>query len=345
MTLVHGSLCATSKGKAGYNKKMTRIAVLRGGACNEHEISLLSGVNVLKNLEREPYQPVDVFIDKKGVWHVRGIPMEPERALTGVDMAFNVLHGAAGEDGTLQRMLDRLGIPYTGAGAYASALAMNKALTKEILEKHGVKMPRHVILTVSPDLEREAREAFKKFAPPIIVKPAASGSSVGVTLAKTFEEFWDGVKNAFEHGKQVLVEEYIKGKEATAGVVAGLRGQKHYELLPIEIIPPESADFFDYEVKYNGKTIERVPGNFTRKETAELQRLATIAHEELNLGDYSRSDFIVSPRGVYFLEVNPAAAVGLTSESLLPKSLAAAGVSMNEFLDHVIHFALEKKRL
>jgi D-alanine-D-alanine ligase len=323
---------------------MIKVAVLRGGASNEHEISLLSGGNVLKNLDREPYQVVDVFVDKKGIWHVRGIPMNPERALTGVDVVFNALHGAAGEDGTLQRMLDRFGIPYTGAGAYASMLALNKSLTKKMLEEHEIKMPQHVVLSVSPDLEREAKEAFKKFAPPVIVKPVASGSSVGVTLAKTFQEFWDGVKKAFQHGTQVMVEEYIEGKEATAGVVSGLREQKHYELLPIEIIPPESADFFDYDVKYNGKTTERVPGNFTREESKELQRVASVVHEALNLGDYSRSDFIVSPRGVYFLEVNPAAAVGLTSESLLPKSLEAGGVSMNEFLDHVIQFALDRKR-
>ena len=322
---------------------MLKVAVLRGGACNEHEISLLSGANVLKNLDREPYQPLDVFIDKKGIWHVRGIPMDPKRALTGVDVVFNALHGAAGEDGSLQRLLDSLGIPYTGAGAYSSALAMNKALTKEMLGKHGVKMPRHVLLSVSPDLEKEAKEAYRKFSPPVIVKPTTSGSSVGVTLARTFDEFWEGMKKAFEHGKQVLVEEYIKGKEATAGVVAGLRGQKRYPLLPIEIIPPKEAKFFDYNVKYNGKTIERVPGNFTRSESDELQRVAALAHEVLDLGDYSRSDFVVSPRGVYFLEVNSAAGVGLTSESLLPKSLAAVGVSMNEFLDHVLQYALDKK--
>ncbi len=323
---------------------MTTVAVLRGGASNEHAISLLSGKNVLTNLEREPYRALDIFIDKKGVWHVRGIPMSPERALTGVDVVFNTLHGAAGEDGTLQKMLDRFGVSYTGAGAYASVLAMNKALTKEVLAKHNIKMPKHALLGVSADVEREAKEIFRKFSPPVIVKPVASGSSVGVTLAKTFDEFWEGVKKAFEHGTQVVVEEYIQGKEATAGVVSGLRGQKHYKLLPIEIIPPESADFFDYEVKYNGTTIERVPGNFTRAESEELERVAALAHEALNLGDYSRSDFIVSPRGVYFLEVNSAAAVGLTSESLLPKSLAAAGISLNEFLDHVITFALERKR-
>ena len=269
--------------------------------------------------------------------------MSPERALADIDVVFNKVHGQYGEDGTVQRILDRIGIPYTGAGAYASGLSFNKPLTKEILAQHGVTMPRHKVLKVSPDLEREAREAFRAFSPPVIVKPASSGSSMGMTLAKTFPEFWEGVKKAFEHSSQVLIEEYIKGKEATAGVVEGLRGKKLYNALPIEIIPPPKAAFFDREVKYNGETIERVPGNFSRKETEELERLARLAHEVLGLRHYSRSDFIVSPRGVYFLETNSAAGVGLTKESLLPKSLAAAGVSFAEFLDHIIAMALEKK--
>ncbi len=322
---------------------MIKVGVLRGGPSSEHEISLLSGANILERLQREPYQPVDIFIDREGVWHVRGKPMTPERALSGVDVAWNSVHGQYGEDGTLQRILDRAGVPYTGAGAYASGVSLNKRLTKEILERHGVRMPRHKVLKVSPDLEREAMEAFRSFSPPVIVKPASAGSSVGMTLAKTFAEFWDGVKDAFNHSKEVLVEEYVKGKEATAGVVDGLRGEKHYALLPVEIVPPEDAAFFDREVKYNGKTLERVPGNFTKEETAELQRLARVAHEALGLRHYSRSDFIVSPKGPYFLESNSAAGVGMTKESLLPKALAAAGVSVDEFLDHVIQMALEKK--
>jgi D-alanine-D-alanine ligase len=142
----------------------------------------------------------------------------------------------------------------------------------------------------------------------------------------------------------VLVEEYIQGKEATAGVVEGLRGEKIYSLLPIEIIPPPKAAFFDREVKYNGETIERVPGNFTKEETAEIQRLARLAHEVLGQRGYSRSDFMVSPRGVYFLETNSAAGVGLTSESLLPKSLKAVGISFNEFLDHIVRDAISNPR-
>lgn len=323
---------------------MTRIAVLRGGPSSEHDISLLSGANIIENLQREPYSTVDIFIDKNGQWHVRGVPMEPERALSGVDVAFNILHGKYGEDGSVQKILERAGIPYTGAGPFGSALSLNKALSKELLQKHGVKMPKHKVLNVSPHLEREAAEAFRSFAPPVIVKPASAGSSDGITLAKTFQEFWDGVKKAFELSPQVLVEEFIQGKEATAGVVEGLRGEKLYAMLPIEIVPPPKAAFFDREVKYNGETEERVPGNFSREETAELQRLARLAHEALSQSGYSRSDFIVSPRGVYFLELNSAAGVGMTKESLVPKALKAAGVSVEEFLDHVIQDALSSKK-
>jgi D-alanine-D-alanine ligase len=322
---------------------MIKVAVLRGGPSSEHDISLLSGASILENLQREPYKTVDVFIDKQGVWHVRGLPMAPERALADTDVAINMLHGQYGEDGTVQRILDRVGVPYTGSGAYAAAVSLNKPLTKEILVKHGVRMPRHKVLKVSPNLEKEALEAFRAFSPPVVVKPAAAGSSVGMTLAKTFEEFWEGVKKAFEHSSQVLVEEYIKGKEATAGVVDGLRGEKVYSLLPIEIIPPPAATFFDRDVKYNGQTIERVPGNFTKEETEEIQRLAKLAHEVLGLKGYSRSDFMVTPRGVYFLETNSAAGVGLTKESLLPKSLAAVGVKFEEFLDHIIHHTMNEK--
>ncbi len=319
---------------------MIKVAVLRGGTGDEHEVSLKTGANVLENLGKR-HQAVDVFIDKKGEWHVRGIPMAPERALTSIDVVFNALHGQYGEDGTVQKVLDRIGIPYTGSGAFPSAVAMNKILTKEALEKHGIKTPRHVVLRVSADLEKEASELFRTFPQPSIIKPASSGSSVGVTLAKSFQEFWDGIKKAFAHSPQVIVEEYIKGREGTCGVVEGLRGSACYQLIPVEIVPPKERTFFDYEAKYGGASTERCPGNFTREETTEMQRLAQLAHEKLGLRHYSRSDFIVSPKGVYFLEVNTLP--GLTNESLLPKSLSAVGVSMDEFLDHLLHMALEKR--
>ena len=318
---------------------MQTVAVLRGGASPEHDVSLKTGAQVLAHV-RESYKPLDVYIDRNGVWHVRGIPMAPERALGAADVVFNALHGAYGEDGNVQRVLDRIGIPYTGSGAYASAVAMNKILTKELLAGAGVKTPRSVTLSVSPTLDEEIVALFRSFPQPCVVKPADAGSSLGVMVARSFESFREAIKKAFQYSKQVIVEEYVKGKEATAGVVDWLRGEVQYRLPPVEIVPKAGSGFFDYEAKYGGESEERCPGTFTRAEAEELQRLAGIAHQTLGLRHYSRSDFIVTPKGIYFLETNTLP--GLTEASLLPKSLAAVGVSVPEFVDHVLDLALRK---
>lgn len=317
---------------------MITVAVLRGGPSDEHEVSLKTGANVLSHLQRDPYRPIDVFIDRQGVWHVRGVPITPERALSATDVVFNAMHAQYGEDGTVQRLLDRLGVAYTGSGALASALAMNKALTKDLLAVRGVRMARSTTIVVSPSLERDIIEVFRTFPQPSVVKPSSSGSSVGVSIARSFNEFVAAVKKAFQHSSQVLVEEFIKGKDATVGVIDRLRGQKHYGLPPVEIVPPTTCTFFDYTAKYGGESIEQCPGNFTRHETDELVRVARLAHEVLGLRHYSRSDFMVTPQGeVYFLETNTLP--GLTHESLLPKSLAAVGITVPQFIDHVIDLA------
>lgn len=318
---------------------MKTVAVLRGGASPEHDVSLKTGSQVLSSLS-DAYKSIDIFIDRAGVWHVRGVPMEPERALGTVDVVFNALHGHYGEDGTVQRLLDRLGVPYSGSGAYASALAMNKVLTKEYLAKEGIPMARSVTLNVSPNLEQDILNVFRSFPQPSIIKPSDGGSSLGVTLARSFDEFRGGVKAAFQHGKKVLIEEYIKGKEATAGIIDKLRGEEYYALPPVEISVPTSATFFDYGAKYDGETEERCPGNFSREETEELKRVARVVHQTLGLRHYSRTDFIVTPQGIYFLEVNTLP--GLTENSLLPKSLAAVGVPVPEFIDHVLDLAIQK---
>jgi D-alanine-D-alanine ligase len=314
---------------------------LRGGPGSEYDVSLKTGASVLQELSKEHYDPLDIFIDKEGQWHLRGMPIPPERAALQADVIFNALHGEYGEGGTVQKLLDATGVPYTGSGALASAIGMNKALTKERLKDTGIKLPRQRLLSVSDSLESEVLDIFRTFPQPSVVKPVSAGSSVGVTIARSFQELWHGVKKAFEHSSKVLVEEFIRGKEATAGVVEGFRGKDLYALLPIEIVPPPDRPFFDYEAKYGGGTLERVPGNFSKEETQELQRLAALVHKELGLKHYSRSDFIVSPRGIYFLEVNTLP--GLTNESLIPKSLRAAGASLSDFLHHIVQLAHTKK--
>lgn len=316
---------------------------MRGGRGPEYDVSLRTGVTVLDNLPKEKYQPRDVLVTKEGKWHLDGLEISPERLKNGVDVVFNALHGEYGEDGEVQLILDSTFLPYTGSGRLASALGMNKPAAKEIISRAGFKVPRGVLLNYEPENRAEAvaYDAFLKISPPWIVKPSAGGSSVGVFLARTFDELVCAIEECFKISPSILVEEYIRGREATCGVVDDFRGQKVYPLLPIEIIPPAGKSLFDYEAKYSGKSREICPGQFSPGEKNELGELAAKVHQLLGLKHYSRTDFIVSPRGIYILEIN--SLPGLTQESLVPKSLSALGVGLPDFVDHVISLALRKK--
>ena len=318
-----------------------RVGVLRGGPSREYEVSLKTGSAVLSNLPEDKYDARDILLTKDGTWHYRGLPAEPKKVFLNVDVIFNALHGEYGEDGRLQRLLSHFNVPYTGSRSFQSAVCMNKARTKEGLLDIDVQTAKHVILDVSEDIEKKKMELFRSFPQPCVIKPLSGGSSVGVTIAKDHSSFDEGIRRAFEHNPRVLIEEYIAGKEATCGVVENFRDRDVYSLFPIEIIPDSSQPFFDYEAKYQGKSKELCPGNFSREESSELQRLAREIHKTLNLRHYSRSDFIISEKGIYFLEVNTLP--GLDPICLIPKSLEAIGSSLPEFLDHVITLAIEER--
>ena len=319
------------------------IGVLRGGPSSEYEVSLKTGEAVIEHLHPLKYIVRDILIDKDGVWHIGGASRKPGQALKGLDIVFNALHGEYGEDGKVQRVLDHFSIPYTGSDSLGSAIAMNKVLAKKRLLSEGVKTPVHAVVRAEDgDVEKQILSAFRSLPLPVIIKPATLGSSVGMSVARDFTGFASGVRKALALSPVVLIEELVIGKEGTCGVVEGFRGEETYSLLPIEIRPPADKDFFDYDAKYSGKSQEISPGNFSPEETKELQRLAVLAHKALGLRHYSRSDFIVTPkRGIYYLETNTLP--GLTSESLMPKSLRAVGSDLPEFLNHVIELALEKK--
>ncbi len=322
------------------------IAVLRGGPSSEYEISLRSGAHILEQLDKERYEARDIFIDRSGVWYKNGIPMLPDKALGGVDVVFNALHGEYGEDGKVQRLLERLSIPYTGSRAVSSSLAFNKYRTKEALKDAGVRMPLSVLVRPEGDTEELALRLFRSFPHPAMVKPVRGGSSVGMTLANNFNTLRHALGEAARISPEVLLEEYIKGREGTVGVIDSFRNEDTYALMPIEIIPPKGRSFFDYDSKYSGATIERVPSHFSDQEKKALSNTARSVHKTLGLSHYSRSDFIVSSRGIYFLEVNTLP--GLTKESLLPKALNAVGTTFSDFLHHVISLAkgvMNKKRV
>ena len=322
---------------------MTRkkVGVLRGGPSTEYEVSLKTGKSVMDNLA-DKYEVLDIFIDKQGIWHYLGVPIEPQIVFKKVDVIFNALHGAYGEDGTVQKLLDYFRIPYTGSTALASAVGMNKVLSKNIYKNSKLKTPIHKTISKNNLSKAEIVNLFKTFPMPAVVKPVSGGSSVGTAIAKTLLDLENAVNEALKYSDTALIEEFIAGKEATCGVVDNFRGEVIYSLLPVEIRKPVDSAFFDYNAKYSGVPQEICPGNFTAEEKKIIQKMAKEAHEVLGLRHYSRSDFIVHPkRGIYILETNTLP--GLTNESLLPKSLSAIGCTLPDFLDHLICLALEAK--
>ncbi|MDB5264659.1 MAG: D-alanine--D-alanine ligase [Parcubacteria group bacterium] len=321
----------------------TVVGVLRGGPSREHEVSLASGHAILSNLPDGRYTTRDIYIDKEGAWHERGRKIEPSAILRSVDVVVVGLHGEYGEDGEVQKLLERHGVPFTGSDSFGSYLAMHKVLAKEKAREAGLLTPRYYLVEPGMDADIAAREIIRTFPQPVVVKPIRWGSSVGISIVGGYLPVYQAISNLIEEGAGgVLVEELIRGTEATAGVVEHMRDEAIYMLPPIEIVPPEHAEFFSYDVKYSGATKEICPGRFPKNVSESLMEAAKTMHQHLGLRHYSRSDFIISPKGVYYLETNTLP--GLTRESLLPKSLAAVGVSFPEFLSHLIDLAISKKR-
>ncbi len=338
--------------------KNLRIAVLRGGPSSEYEVSLKTGAAIINALADDGEESaaddvrivVDILIDKAGKWHRSGIPMCEADALKGVDVVVIAMHGEYGEDGTVQRVLEKLGMPFAGSGSYASALAMHKPRARFAASALPmVKFPEHYVVREDDgdDYDAITADIFARFGPPYIVKPALGGSSVGLAVAKSVTELAGAIEYvARVGGYPVLVEQMILGRETTCGVVEDYRGEKHYALPPIEIIPPkEKGGIFDYEAKYSTDTAlcaqEICPANFTKAEKSRIEEAAKAVHCALELRHYSRSDFILSPHGLYFLEANTLP--GLTESSLLPKSIDTVGSNLKEFLEHIIELALNRK--
>jgi len=313
--------------------------VLRGGPSLEHEVSLKTGETVLRNLP-EKYSVKDIFISKEGEWHLDGKPAHHERIFRKIDVIFNALHGEYGEDGKVQQLLEAFGVPYTGSGVMASALGMNKILAKQVFKSAGLKVPSGFEVVLENELTETANKIFRKMPPPWVIKYPSGGSSVGVFIARNFDDLKGALEKVSPFSSKILIEEYIRGREATCGVIDEFRNQKHYALPVVEIIPPAQSGFFSYEAKYGGETRELCPSNFDMPTKKAIEAMAIAAHNAIGGRHYSRSDFIVSKKGIYILEINTLP--GLTAESLLPKALNAVGSSHKELLEHLLGLALAK---
>ena len=316
-----------------------RVGVLRGGLSPEFDVSIKTGASVLKNLPAQ-YRAHDILLAKDGGWHLDGMPMADTRIFDTVDVIFNALHGVYGEDGKVQRYLDSHGVRYTGSGAVASALGMNKIRAKEIVTKAGIKTSPWVVCDIEThDPDVLAHMVYKKFAPPWVVKDPFGGSSIGVHIVKTRDELLYIIEKMFLGGMScVLVEEYVNGREATCGVIDNFRNTRQYVLPVVEIVPPKERTFFDYECKYDGSTHEICPARFTSEQKRAIEDATACAYQALGCRHYARVDFILTPQGPIFLEINTLP--GLTEQSILPKAVQAIGSSYGDFLSHLIQLAL-----
>jgi len=299
-----------------------RVCVLKGGASAEREISLKSGQAVEKALKRAGYS---VFsIDPTNIQTLCSLKREK------VDVVFIALHGPGGEDGVIQGWLEAMGIPYTGSGVLASALAMDKSVSRKIWKIEGLKQPSWQTVKSFP--------FFLEIAPPLIVKPARSGSTLGVSLVESLEGMEGAIKEAFKYDNEcVIVESYIEGREITVGII----DDPEPRALPvIEIVPRKNL--YDYQTKYTRGMCEYiVPAPFSRADGNKIQRVALKAYKSLGCRDFGRVDLIWKDRDVYLLEVNTIP--GLTDISLLPRAAKADGIEFHELVDKIVQQALKRK--
>lgn len=339
------------------------IVVLAGGISTERAVSIVSGTQVCKALRTKGHQAilVDVYCGTEasdvsaafaGEYDVDAAAAymhtfddkiaemkKTRRQFFGpnvlelcqaAEVVFMALHGEDGEGGKVQAVFDLMGIRYTGSGALGSAVAMDKGLSRKIFAANGI--PAAVGMTLKKCDERKA-PSENGVGLPCVVKPCCGGSSVGVEIAHTEEAYTAALDNAFSYEEEVVVEQYIAGREFSCGVVEG----KAYPV--IEIAP--LVGFYDYKNKYQaGSAVETCPAELSEEKTKEMQRYAEMAFESLKLGCYARMDFMMAQDGsLYCLEANTLP--GMTPTSLLPQEAAAVGIDFASLCEHLIQVSMK----
>lgn len=304
-------------------KALGKVAVLMGGTSAERRISLMSGEGVLNALQS---QGVDAHAFDPAEREL------PELKHEGYTRCFIALHGRHGEDGTVQGALELLGLPYTGSGVMASAVAMDKIMTKRLWLAEGLPTPRYVELGPLAQTREHARAVPDELGLPLIVKPPHEGSSIGVTKVKGYSQMQDAVALAAQHDRQVLCEEFIDGDELTCPVLG--EGDGAVALPVIRIVPPEAG--YDYQNKYFTDEVKYlVPSGLSEAEEREIQRLTVAAYRSLGCRGWGRADLMVraSDRKPFLLEMNTSP--GMTGHSLVPISARAAGMSYEQLCLHI----------
>jgi len=300
-------------------------------------VSMRTGQTFLTALSEAGYAPRDIVITPKGEWIERGYSRYPETLLAHADVVCPALHGTYGEDGKLQRFLDRHGMRYTGTRPFSSHIAMHKALAKDYLRDTGIPLAPHILVSQDSLANLHGMcETIEEYVtgPSFLIKPVTSGNSHGVRIAENTAMLPGALRQALAVHPEVLVERHLSGKEATVGVIRGFRGSQLYTLPPVEISYAENAAFYTDVCKNECRTPLTCPGRFSKTEKEVLEHYARTVHEQLDLGQYSRSDFIVTGDGVYFLETNTMPQIG--DGTPFSTGLESVGSSTGDFIQHIL---------
>jgi D-alanine-D-alanine ligase len=303
--------------------RKAKVAVVMGGSSAEREVSIQTGSGVMRALQSLGYDAQSLDYDRRFFDAIRDI---------APDVVFIALHGPGGEDGHIQALLDYLGIPYQGSGVESSALAMDKHMTKKLLAAEGLPTAAWDLFDLSGGTLPLLPGSLDL---PLVIKPRYEGSSAGVTIVKTHEQWTSSMLSAAKTYSQIMAEEFIEGRELTVGILGE-------EALPVIEIVPNTDEFYSFDAKYApGGSTHIVPARIDEDLAARLQMLALSAHRLLGLRDYSRTDFIVSKEGrPQILEVNTLP--GLTPTSLLPDACGSIGISYEALVDRLIGYALAR---
>lgn len=292
-----------------------RIGVIMGGPSSEREVSLQTGHEILAHLNRDQYEVTTIVVTE---------PEALAEQVRGMDLALLALHGAYGEDGTVQGTLETLGIPYTGSGVLASSMCMNKDITKRMLRSEGIPTPDWLIWE---SLDDYSPQAVERLGYPVVVKPNSGGSSIGIQLVSSADELHSAVHAAFQWDEAVLIERCVRGEEITCSILDG-------ELLPTIGIIPVHSEWFDYTAKYSDGAAEEHVIALPADVDARVRHAALASYRVMKCEVYARVDMMLVDGHPYVLEVNTLP--GMTRNSLFPKSALAAGIPFDQLLDRII---------
>lgn len=350
--------------------KKLKLGVIFGGMSTENEVSCISGVSVIKNLNKDKYDIFPIYIDKNGKWFEIQNLEENEKLGEGLkdknpidnimgflktlDVVFPVLHGLYGEDGTIQGVFELLQIPYVGCGVLASSVGMDKVYTKVIFDKAKINQTKYVYIRKYNDnyiyidrefnekilkIEEVSRMTMEKLKFPMFVKPSNSGSSVGISKVETKEELEKAINEASKFDKKILIEEGINGREVECAVLG------NEDVISSSVGEIKAADeFYSYDAKYNNQESKTlIPADISEEKSEEIRKLAIKAFKAIDGKGLSRVDFFIEngTETVYINEINTLP--GFTSISMYPKLFDHVGIGYTELLDKLVELALERR--